>query len=191
MADKQHHLEQMEQLFGGEHASEKEVRLARLAVELAKASLRSAHDEKRISEMEIERIKAQIQRRVIRAPTHGVVLELPLREGEAITSGERHIATIACLDQLRVRYFLSTEQALKMKRGDSVQVQFPTTDQRASAVVDFVSPVTDSNSGTVRVELLIDNRRGHFRSGLRCLLTESTAAISSELRTKSANNRAR
>jgi RND family efflux transporter MFP subunit len=174
--DKLHHLEQMEQLLSREHASAKEVQQARLELDLAKANLQSAYDAKRANEMEIRKIEAQIERRIVRAPTHGVVLELPRQEGEAITTAEGHVATIVCLDQLRVRYFLTTDQALKMNRGDSSQVLFPTTQQRATAVVDFVAPVTDSNSGTVRVELLIDNQPGRYRSGLRCILTDSRSA---------------
>jgi RND family efflux transporter MFP subunit len=175
--DKLHQLKQFDELLSRDHASEQEVRQARLAVDLAKADLRSAYDEKRVSEMEIRQIEAQIERRVIRAPTQGVVLELSRQEGEALTTAEREIATIVCLDQLRVRYFLSTGKAKKMRRGDQIQVYFPTTGQQAPAIVDFVSPVSDSNSGTVRVELLIDNRLGNYRSGLRCLLQEPTASV--------------
>jgi multidrug resistance efflux pump len=123
--------------------------------------------------MEIRKIKAQIERRIVRASTDGVVLELPRQEGEALTTAEGQVATIVCLDQLRVRYFLTTAQALQMQRGNQVQVHFPATKKSAKAVVDFVAPVTDSNSGTVRVELLIDNWQGHYRSGLRCILMDS------------------
>ncbi len=174
--NKSHHLKQMQTLLRGKHASDKEVEQARLAFDLANANLESAQDEMRAQEMEIKKIEAQLERRVVRAPIGGVVLELPRQVGESITATESHVATIVALDQLRVRYFLTTEQALAMKRGSQVKVYFPDTQQQANAIVDFVAPVTDSKSGTVRVELLIRNPNNVYRSGLRCLLGRTQTA---------------
>ena len=36
--------------------------------------------------------------------------------------------------------------------------------------VEFVSPITDADSGTIRVELSIDNSKGGVPSGVRCVL---------------------
>lgn len=179
--DRQHHLTQMKQLVTQNHASEKEVLQAQLAVALAKANLQTATEKKRAAQMEISVIQAEIQRRYVRAPTHGVVLEIPKQEGESITSHQGHVATIVCLDQLRVRYFLTTDQAIRLKRGDTAHVGFPSTGQEALAVVDFVAPVTDSTSGTVRVELLVDNQQGHYRSGLRCVLNSIRSADDTQI----------
>lgn len=178
LANKQHLLQQMQNLLEREHASDKEVRQAQLDLDLAEANLETAQNENRANEIEVEKIEAQIQRRIIRAPTDGVVLELPRQEGEAITSTEGHVATIVQLNQLRVRYFLSTAKAMHLKQGDQATVSFPATSQVATAIVDFVAPVTDSNSGTVRVELLIENPGNRYRSGLRCVLLESRSTVS-------------
>ena len=177
LEEKQYHLKQMQKLLVGQHASDKEVRQAQLEVDLANAHLQSANDESRAVEMEIKKIEAQIERRIIRSSTEGVVLQIPRQEGEAITTSESEVATIVRLDQLRIRYFLTTVQAMRMQRGDQIKVHFPATDQTALATVDFVAPVTDSNSGTVRAELIIDNQQGQYRSGLRCILNESRATV--------------
>ncbi len=177
LKEKQYHLKQMQKLLVGQHASDKEVRQAQLEVDLANAHLQSANDENRAIEMEIKKIEAQIKRRIIRSSTEGVVLEIPRQEGEAITTSDSEVATIVRLDQLRIRYFLTTDQAMRMQRGDQIKVHFPATDQTVPATVDFVAPVTDSNSGTVRAELIIDNQQGQYRSGLRCILTESRATV--------------
>ena len=168
--NKAHLLRQMEELLKGEHASDKEVKQAQLEFDLANANLESAKDELRAQEMEIKRIEAQLERRIIRAPNSGVVLELPRQVGEAISATESQVATIVSLDQLRVRYFLTTSQAKSIEHGSRMQVGFPETGQTTTAIVDFVSPVTDSKSGTVRVEFLIENKNGAFRSGRRCVL---------------------
>ena len=36
--------------------------------------------------------------------------------------------------------------------------------------IDFISPVTDAESGTVRVKVRIDNPQNKYRSGQRCAL---------------------
>lgn len=177
LENKQHHLEQMQALLQKNHASDKEVKQAQLEYDLAMANLKTARADVRRNEIEVQKIKAQIDRRIIRSPHRGVVLKIPHEQGESVTTAESHVATVVQLDQLRVRYFLTTQQAMRMKRGGEASVMFPATDQVATAQVNFISPVTDSNSGTVRVELLIDNQRGKFRSGLRCVLKQAEATV--------------
>jgi RND family efflux transporter MFP subunit len=168
--NKSNRLKQMQELFRNEHASDKEVQQAQLEFDIAQANLESQQDENRLQEMELKKIQAQLERRIVRSPITGIVLELPHKVGEAITASDSTVATVVALDQLRIRYFLTTRQAISMKRGDQVKIAFPDTAQSAIAEVDFISPVTDSNSGTVRVEMLIDNNDGQYRSGLRCTL---------------------
>ena len=183
--NKAHLLKQMQQLLKSEHASDKEVKQAQLEYDLANANLETAQDELRAQEMEVKKIEAQLERRIIRAPNSGVVLEVPRQIGEAISATESQVATIVALDQLRVRYFLTTAQAKSIKHGSQMQVSFPDTGQTTTATVDFVSPVTDSKSGTVRVEFLIENQTGNYRSGLRCILGGlQTANQGSSLRRK-------
>ena len=169
-------LEQMKELLAQEHASDKEVNQAQLDFDLAAANLETARDDIRSQEMELKRIQAQLERRIIRAPANGFILELPRQVGEAITATESQVATLVALDFLRARYFLSTEQSESLTRGQRLTVSFPDTQQQAEAIVDFVSPITDSKSGTVRVELLIKNDKQQFRSGLRCLMSGLQAA---------------
>lgn len=174
---KSHHLKQMQDLLEKKHASDQEVKQAELEFELANASLETATDELHALEMDLKRIEAQLERRIVRAPITGTVLETPRQVGEAITASESQVATLVALDQLRVRYFLTTERATSLKRGQTVSVSFPDTHQQADAIVDFVSPVTDSKSGTVRVEMLIQNQQRKYRSGLRCLLGNTQTAM--------------
>lgn len=170
LENKQYRLKQIEQLLKDEHASDRELLEAQLDVELARAKMQEVQDDMFAREMNSRKIEAQLERRVVRAPISGTVLHLPRQVGEAITASESQIATIVDLDRLRVRFFLPTSTALQLKPRDSIAVFLPDTRQSASALVDFVSPVTDSKSGTVRVEMLIDNQQGLFRSGVRCQL---------------------
>ena len=178
LTSKTHHLDQMKTLLKREHASEKEVRQAQLDFDLAQANLEIASDQHRSLEMDVKQIEAQLERRTVRSPISGTVLELPRQVGEAISATDSEVATVVALDRLRVRYFLTTQLAGQLKNGQSVKVSFPETGQHTTARVDFVSPVTDAKSGTVRVELLIDNQDRSYRSGLRCLLNNIRATAS-------------
>ena len=47
--------------------------------------------------------------------------------------------------------------------------------------MEFVAPVTEAESGTVRVKVLIDNAKGAYRCGIRCLLNaEQTKDLPAE-----------
>ena len=170
---RENHLDQIAALREKTHASNLEVTDAELEVSLAEADLQSALDDRRGIEMEILKIQAQINQRRIVAPIDGIILEIPKQVGEAVTSSDSHVATIVNLDRLRVRYFLTTESALALSVGQIVRVSFPAMGRSADATVDFISPITDANSGTVRVELMLDNADDQYRAGLRCVIEET------------------
>jgi hypothetical protein len=55
-----------------------------------------------------------------------------------------------------------------------VALSLPESKRRAVGQVEFVSPVTDAESGTVRVKVLLKNTDGQYRSGVRCEIDLST-----------------
>ncbi len=57
-----------------------------------------------------------------------------------------------------------------LQQGRTVKLFFPETEVRAEGRVEFVSPVTEADSGTVRVKVLLDNAQGQYRCGVRCAL---------------------
>ncbi|TWU59985.1 Cobalt-zinc-cadmium resistance protein CzcB [Rubripirellula tenax] len=174
---RRNHLEQLISLREKSHASDQEVIDAELAVAIAEAGKQSAEDKLNVVGQEVTQIQAQIDRHWIVAPFDGVVLELPHAVGERVNAADGYVAKLARLDQLRVRYDVPTSDAVRLRAGDRIAVQFQETNQDAQATVEFISPVTDSGSGTVRIEVLVDNRSGEFRSGMRCMLTDSFGHI--------------
>jgi multidrug efflux pump subunit AcrA (membrane-fusion protein) len=63
--------------------------------------------------------------------------------------------------------------ALRLKLNQSVPLTFPTSGQKATGTVEFISPVTEAESDTVRVKVLIDNEQGKYRCGIRCAINVS------------------
>ena len=177
---RQNHLKQLEELRTQSHASEQEVNEAQLNLSLADAGLQAAQDEQTVAQAEVKHIQAQIERRIVRSSIDGIVLELPKHAGESISAVENHVATIVQIDRLKVRMFLASHQAETLHVGSPCTLRLVDSDRSIQAIVGFIAPVVDSNSGTVRTELWIDNSGGAVRSGVCCVLGSETNAKSSK-----------
>jgi len=163
-------LEKIGNLKADGHASPEEVERARADASVARANLVSALELVNLNKLEVKRIEAQIRRRTISSPIDGVVIRLHRKKGELVSGSEARIATVVNLSSLRVRFNLPTFQATKLESEQEIDLLLPETNQMARGRIDFISPVTNSDSGTVRVEVIIDNQTGSFRSGVRCKL---------------------
>ncbi len=146
------------------HASTNEIEKAEAEYAASQAQLRIAEEESVLNKIEVEQIKAQIERRTIRSPVDGLATRVRRRPGEFLSMTEPVIATVVRLDQLRVKFYVSTELAERLKTGGECAVSI--RGQRQAAHIDFLSPVTDADSGTVRMEVLIDNKSQKLRSGI-------------------------
>lgn len=170
---KQRRLENFSRL-GKENSSSEEILRATADVELAKTSVMAAEEEIREHVLEAKRIEAQLARRTILSPINGVVIRIHQHEGEFITTAEPHVVTIADLSELRIVLHLTSSEAELLMSADSASVRLERGDEVVQTTVDFISPVTNADSGTVRVELLLKNPNGKYRSGVRCWLMNSS-----------------
>jgi RND family efflux transporter MFP subunit len=170
LAHRTHHLNQLRALFEKNHASDQEVAEAEFNVQLAKSQLQTADDQLEVLRAEQRQIQAQLDRQRVVAPIDGIISHLPVHRGERVGNVDQPVAELVCLHQLRIRYHLPTDVATKLSIGSTQTVYFPETKQQTTATVDFIAPTTNSSSGTVRVELLIDNQDNHYRAGVRCQL---------------------
>ena len=72
---------------------------------------------------------------------------------------------------LIVNLFLPPQRSAKLTVGASA-ILLGENAGRAPAVVEFISPVTDAASGTVRVKFVVANAGGKLRSGVTAFLAE-------------------
>ena len=158
------------------HASEEELDSAKALLEIAQADLLDAEEKQKLAQLQVAEIEAQLQQRRIQSPVTGQVVKLHKDTGEYVASIEPVVATIVQLDKLRVKFYVATSEAYDIQRGDTLPIVFRDTNQRTVGVVEFVSPTTDADSSTVRVEVAIDNRAGNFRSGVPVRLDSSRQA---------------
>ena len=160
-------LQKYETLRKDGFAQQIEVERAATDSEVADAKLQLAREEKRTRELEFESNRIQLSNRIIRSPIDGAIVELLKDEGEFVANHSPELLVIVDLDPLLAVVTIPSSMAVRMSKGERVPVHFQATGQTAVGVVSVISPVTDPESGTVRVKLKIANRDGVYRSGER------------------------
>jgi hypothetical protein len=77
------------------------------------------------------------------------------------------------IDRLIVNLFLPPARAATLRAGTKTDlVLLDEANARVPAEVEFLSPITDPASGTVRVKFAIENQAGTHRAGSRCTLAD-------------------
>lgn len=176
---KQQRLDKLEMLRSKGHARQEEIERARADLAIAEAQVRSAREDLLIRKLEYQKIRAQLERRKIRAPISGVVIKVHKELGGFVAPNDPAVATLVQLDPLRATFSLTTEQANQLAMDQQVTLwSHPANGEMSGAAeamegtVEFVAPVTDAESGTVRVKIRIDNPENRYRAGERCTLQE-------------------
>jgi len=168
---KKRQKEKLTRVLADGHASANEIEKAESELASAQAQLCIAEEERHLHQIDVEQIKAQIERRTIRSPVEGIIIRVQRRPGEFLSGSDPVVATVVRLDHLRVKFYISTEMAEQLQTEQECRVLI--RGKRHAAKVDFLSPVTDADSGTVRLEVLVDDREHRLRSGIPCQLDVS------------------
>jgi RND family efflux transporter MFP subunit len=158
----------LESLFADGHVNQHEIFQKTQEYENAVAELKKAEDDLVLAKIEVDRIDAQIEQRIIKSPIDGFVTRIHKRLGEQVSNNEPQYATIVRLDELKAKFYLDLETIQSLQLGMSVQVYVGTQRESTIATIMFVSPVIDPDSGTGRVEVLIENPGYRIRSGTVC-----------------------
>lgn len=162
----------LDSLIEGGHANPFEVEQKTTELQNAIAELRSAEDELRLNEIEVDRIEAQIRQRIVTSPINGIVTEIHKQLGEHVSSNEPQYATIVRVDQLKVRFYHDARTLFNIPLGQKVNVLVGEDRVPTAAKVTFVSPIIDADSGTGRMEVVIENQDRKIPSGTVCFWNE-------------------
>ncbi len=137
---------------------------------IAELQLRQERDNKRLAELEYQQARAIFQRRTIRSPVEGVVLERFKSVGEYVEDSP--LLRVAQLHPLHVEVIVPVDYMGRIHKGMSAQVTpvfAGTAVQRAT--VERVDPVADAASGTFGVRLSLPNPNYQISAGLRCRIS--------------------
>lgn len=165
---------------------ELEVERRKLAMDLKKSDLDSTRTlfekkalsisreemDKRIAEfniasVEFELAKEQLQKRRVTTPFEGMIVELPVKEGEAC---QAHQPLVRIVDPKRC-FFVSNIDAKighKLKVGRPVQLQVEAGSESIpfKGTISFVSPVVDPASGLLKIKVTFDNLEERIKPGV-------------------------
>ncbi len=167
---RQDRLEKLSALRVGGHARQEEVDRAAAEVDVAKANVRAAREDLVARKLEYDKIKIHVERRTVRSPISGVVTSLHKEIGEFVAPTTPDLLTLVDLDPLLATFSIMRADAESLRPGQKVVIHFDDTNLKTEGIVDFISPVLDAESGTIRVKVRVRNSENRVRSGERCTL---------------------
>jgi RND family efflux transporter MFP subunit len=149
------------------NASSEEVRRAELEHEISRARLLSAKENLEIKRLEFVRIQRQLDRRTVRSPIEGYVIEVYREVGEFVAPTDPIVATVVQLNLLRVTFSIPESYTKTMKTGRPVSLRIEGQPKPVKAEIELISPVVNAESQTVRVRVKLPNPDLRYRSGLK------------------------
>lgn len=134
----------------------------------AKLELRQARQSRKRAEHELVRAIEVLNRRTIRSPIDGVVIQRVASPGEGI-SEEEEILRLAQVDPLNVELIVPAAEFGRLRPGMRLAVRLgqPVNDVYIAEVV-IVDPIIDASSGTFGVRALLPNQDMRLPAGLSC-----------------------
>lgn len=167
-ARKTRRLEALKSLRRGGVGTPEELSEAESEAKVAELRVQEAEEELERARLAIEELDAQIEQRRIRAKIDGVVAEIHREEGEFVSVADPKLVTLVDLRRLRVTCFVDTNVALELREGQAASIELIDSGVRVTGVMEYVAPLTQADSGRVRVDVVLENEGRRIRSGVRC-----------------------
>lgn len=141
----------------------------------AQMQLRQAQDARKLAKIELERARSDLERRTIRSPISGVIVERFVAPGEYVN--EKPLMRVAQLHPLRIEALAPAALFGKIATGMQATVQPEAGNGKShTANVVVVDRMIDAASGTFGIRLELPNPDYAIPSGLNCRLQLSAAA---------------
>jgi multidrug efflux pump subunit AcrA (membrane-fusion protein) len=134
---------------------------------IAGHELKEATEQKHLAALELKQTHESVERRIIRSPIRGVVVEIFLSIGELVE--EQPILELAQLDPLNVEVIAPITLLGSIKVGDRAEV-WPESPVEGMYVgkVKIVDRVIDAASGTFGIRIELPNTDYSLPAGLKC-----------------------
>ncbi|MCX6971246.1 MAG: HlyD family efflux transporter periplasmic adaptor subunit [Verrucomicrobia bacterium] len=126
------------------------------AREASKAGLERAQEGLEQAKRDLDLSAWLLDRRTVKSPVFGKVLEVLKTVGENVVPGEA-IVKVGDFSKLKAEIPLSKEAASKLVAGDFFTVKTSPSGPPVKALVESLSPVPNSTNGASVVKLIFDN----------------------------------
>jgi len=135
-----------------------------------------AQEQQRVFLLQAEQIKQELAQRILRSPINGIISEINKDIAETVTtleaSRDDHLIQIVEIDLLKATAHVPASSVPLLKIGDLLSIELdqelrsdPNPPKPVSGKIEFISPVINSSSNTVRIRLRIDNMKRAIRGG--------------------------
>lgn len=179
---KQTELAKLNQLRERSHASAQEVSRIQTELKIAEARHLSVREELEIKHLELKRIEAQIEQRIVRAPMDGIITEVLKDSGEYVSPSDPVIVRLVQLDPLLIVFSVPLARRNELASQQTVSVRVGGQAEPVEGTVEYISPTPDSSNSAVRVKVRLGNSEHRFQSGQTAeLLMPETATGSSDI----------
>ena len=172
--------ERLEELRSTNAIPERDYTTALVESRLAEIAVETAVMEHDIAKLEYEQARSRLERRSIRSPVDGVVVDVTMFPGEYVHE-QVTVMTIAEIDPLYVEVFIPVSEYRAVQPGmpANVSPELP-IGGNFDAKVAVVDNVFDAASRTFRVRLVLPNTDYALPAGLRCTVRFLQADSDSE-----------
>jgi RND family efflux transporter MFP subunit len=137
---------------------------------MAEARLTAIQEELTVKSLEFERTNAQLEQRHVVAPIDGIVTDVYKDQGEFVSPNDPTVLRIVQLDPLLIVFSVPVTEASTLAADQTARVQIDGSEASVPGTVEFVSPLADVQSGTVRVRVRVSNPGEQIPSGATCRL---------------------
>ena len=108
-----------------------------------------------------------LKEKTVKAPLAGVVVKKHKEAGESVDRAEKLI-DIVNIDQVYVRFYLDPALMETTKEGQEVRVKIPVLNNAEfTGRITFVDPRIDAGSGFFQMKVLLENKAGKIKAGMR------------------------
>jgi RND family efflux transporter MFP subunit len=162
------HSQRIENLHRKKAVSFKDKDEADTEVAIAKADLLQAKIERKKAKLQLELALAELNRRTIRSPIDGIVIQRYIMPGESVD--DRPILQLAKIDPLLVEVVAPSELFGLIKKDMKVQI-YPEAPANSTyqATVSVVDKIIDAASGSFSVRLALPNPDDKLIGGTKCM----------------------
>lgn len=162
-------VQELKRLHDSGHAGEHEIIRAEMEYSIAQAKLASAQESLAIRSLEFERAELEMERRNIRAPFSGIVSKIHRNQGEYLSPLHPEVAKLIQIDKVLATFAVPSSQVENFQLDRPYKIEIGER-RTVTGHVYRVGVQTDAQSGTVQVQLIIDNKDLSIRAGEPCVL---------------------
>lgn len=162
-------------------ANEAELERQAAQLSMSEANVVSAREQQEVAGLRARMIQVELDRRIIRSPTDGIVVEVSVDQGESVSQSStlrKPLLIIVEIDRVRAKAFVPYEAASQLDKGSKVWIQFERGEPTSvEGTIEFRSPVADPATGTVEIIARVENPGLNLPIGIPAtLVLESPAA---------------